>query len=321
MIRYRFLLICVFCGLILITSACTAPAKVPATVVPAQPTASEAPTVIPPASTPTLPATATPTTQVQAVPTAEKTPIQANIQVPYRVILVKPGDTLTVHQNASVDSPAVASLAYDSAGIRLTGRLSNSADIHWNEISLDDGSLGWVNGYYLTEDIDQAAFCADSRLPILVDSLKMALIYSDGDALKGLISPVHGLFVQLYHSGNIASYSPEEAGWVFKSTYQMDWGSHPASGLDIQGSFSAKVLPDLLDVFEHEYTLACMDIQTGGINYPAARPPEFTNVLYFSANKPGSSGVDLDWRSVVLGIEYAGGQPYLLYLQQFFWEP
>ena len=180
---------------------------------------------------------------------------------------------------------------------------------------------GWVNGYFLTQEMGPEAFCQDSRVPQLIEALGKALQEKNGDALKSLVSPLHGLTIHYYHTGSAINYTPDEAGWVFMSTFSANWGHHPASDAEVKGTFVNVVLPDLLDAFDKQPQQSCMQIVTGPINYNASLPFEYSNILHYSVYKPGSAGVDLDWRTWIVGIEYVEGAPYLFSLHQFFWEP
>lgn len=285
---------------------------------------------------PTLQATNPPvivTPTPELVPTQELSPTPSQTlpsgetpQVPpdnplRSVILVLPGVRLPVYQEASPDSPVLTSFSAQAKGLVTTGNEVLQGEKTWLEITTADGQSGWVDAFHLTEDVPVSEFCADQRIPALLESLAGALTDRDGAALQKIISPVHGLTIRYFHTGFPANYTPDEAGWVFKSTFVNNWGNHPASDMEVKGTFSAQVLPDLLDVFENNYELYCMEAKTGPINYKAAWPFEYANINYYSVYKPGSPGIDLDWRTWIAGIEYVEGVPYIFSLHQFFWEP
>jgi hypothetical protein len=303
-------------------SGCT-PASPAATPIPSS-TATQL--ILPTIAAPTHPPTPTfATVPPSPVPTASPVPTIASTisteLVNVSVILVPDNETLSVHQDPNESSKVIASLPPETTGVIQTGKRMNQGDTTWVEITNLGKYTGWVNGYYLTEEVDREAFCQDTRVSAVLDKLGRALQEKDGNAFKELVSPLHGLTVYEYHTGNAVNFSPEEAGWVFKSTFETNWGHHPASDLETTGTFSKTVLPDLLDVFAGQQERTCMQITTGPINYTAALPDGFQNVSFISIYRPGPSGEEMNWRTWIAGFEYLNGTPYLFSLHQFFWEP
>jgi hypothetical protein len=241
--------------------------------------------------------------------------------VEYAVVLVEENDVLNVRKGAGADQPSLANLKPGSAGISLTGQERRVGDDRWVEIRHPQAGSGWVNAYYLTEAVSPAAFCADDRVKTLVADLDRAITTGDGRLIAALVSPAHGLNVHYFRDGEVANYSQAEAAWIFESDYGMNWGIHPASGLEVKGAFQDVVLPSLLDVFESEYTLECNAPDLGGGNYTYAWPVEYAPINYYLIHKPGTPGIDLDWRSYLVGVEYVNGKPALFSLIHFFWEP
>jgi hypothetical protein len=260
-------------------------------------------------------------------PTATTAPTATNPPPPapggdYAVILVEEGDVLNVRSAAGASNPVVASLDPHAAGITLTGEDQQVGGDRWVEIKIPGGSsTGWVNSLYLTESVDPAYFCSDISVTGLISKLNTAMTNKDGALLSSIASPAHGMTVYYFHNGNPANYSPEEARWVFDSTYLMDWGLHPASGLAVKGTFHEEVLPKIQEVFVSNYELTCNQVVTGGVSYPTVWPYSYRNVNFYTVLKPATPGVDLDWRTWLVGVEYVGGKPYIFALIHFFWEP
>jgi hypothetical protein len=280
------------------------------------------PTAFPP--TPYNPTSMPPPVTTQPPPAATQPPsptLPPASTGPYAVILVAPGDSLNIRQGPGVDSTIIDRLPPNAAGFSSTGRQTPIGDQRWMEIVRAAGGTGWVNAAYLTEYITPANFCADARLTTLLAVFDQALNNKDGQALASLVSPTHGLRLTYLRTGHTAEYSPAEARWLFESTYVMDWGIHPASGMDIKGTFHETVLPDLLDVMNSAYTTACDAPDLGGGNYTYQWPDIYRNINYLALQKPGTPGVELDWRTWLAGIEYVGGKPYLFSLVHLFWEP
>jgi len=161
--------------------------------------------------------------------------------------------------------------------------------------------------------------CTDPQATTLLASFKTAILTSDGALLGSLVSPTHGMDVRYFRNGKVVNYDQEHAGFLFETTYQVNWGNAPGSGLDAVGSFHELIVPDLLEVFGQTYTLKCNNIQAGGAAYNIFWPYQGA---YYSAFFAGTqANGSLDWRTWVIGIEYANGRPFIYAIMQFFWEP
>jgi len=275
-----------------------------------------------PTTVPSLPPGATPGSQplqpTDASPSAAQT---VRVYNPYAVVLVAEDDVLNVRQAPGASQPVIATLPATATGVQLTGRQQMVGVDRWVEVHLPGGSTGWVNAYYLTEHATSAAFCADPRLGQLVANLRQAIIDDDGKILSSLVSPAHGLDLVYLRTGNTANYSAAEAIWVFQSDYVMDWGTHPASGLKVSGTFRETALPDLQDVLASTFQVQCSSSDLGGGNYTYQWPTRYRNINYLVLHKPGPPGNELSWRTWIAGIEYVKGRPYLFTLVHLFWEP
>ncbi|MGE5251332.1 MAG: hypothetical protein ACM3QS_14085, partial [Bacteroidota bacterium] len=85
--------------------------------------------------------------------------------------------------------------------------------------------------------VSAAAFCADSQPKDVINSLKTALQTQDGALLASLVSPAHGMDVRYYRDGRVVTYDRDHAKFLFESTFQVNWGDAPGSGLPTVGSF------------------------------------------------------------------------------------
>ena len=293
------------------------------------------------APTPTVPtATVSLPTVTPGVPTATNTASTATSGVaptattggiipgspsgPYAVILVAPGDVLNVRSAPGAGSSVSGSFAATATNVMRTGASSNVAGDLWVQVQNPGGGNGWVNAAYLTEYVVPATFCADARVNTLLTNFGNALKISNGTTLSSLVSPAHGMAVRLWRNGNAIVFDREHAQWVFVSTYEHDWGAAPGSGLDTVGAFHVVVLPKWLDVFNAPapgYTLGCNTIGLGGASYTITWPPEYTNVNFYSLYKPGPAGNENSWRTLLIGVEYVQGQPYIFSVTQMDWEP
>lgn len=160
--------------------------------------------------------------------------------------------------------------------------------------------------------------CSDPLAVALIDSLRTSMLGADGALLSSLVGP-NGMEVRYFHNGTAVTYSPYQAGFLFETTFQANWGSHPASGLEKLGSFHDVVVPDLVKIFNQPYTLHCNEIRHGGASYDITWPykKDFYSIYYMGTEANGF----LDWHTWVVGIEYDNGKPRIYALMQFFWEP
>lgn len=161
--------------------------------------------------------------------------------------------------------------------------------------------------------------CSDPQVTALIDSFKRAITTADGQLLASLVSPASGLDVYYFHIGAMVNYDQKHAKFLFETTFEVNWGAHPASGIEKIGSFHDVVVPDLVNSFSQSYTLHCNELKYGGASYPVAFPYEKD---FYSIYFPGTEANGyLDWHTWVVGVEYVDGKPYLYALMQFFWEP
>lgn len=265
-------------------------------------------------------------TATAAVPFVTFTPLsqptQAEIPDLYAVVNVHADDVLNIRSGPGVENPVVGTLQPQQSGLTRTGNTSSAGGDTWVEIQNPNGGTGWVNADFLTQYVNPATFCADSRVTSLLMDLETAVNTMDGEVFQSLVSPSHGLDVVYIRNGMVANYSPEEAGWVFQSTYQVNWGAGAGSGEPVTGTFPEIVLPALQEVFKND-SLTCNKIVLGGATYTVEWPSEYANFNFYSIHNPGSdpSYEGLDWRTWLAGVEYVDGQPYLSVLMNYQWEP
>ena len=237
---------------------------------------------------------------------------------PYAVILVESNDVLNIRSAPGADASVIGTFAYNVTGINRLGPSSQVDDSMWVEIQNQEGVRGWVNADFLTEYVAPSSTC-DPKLLTLMGQFEQAVITSNGELLASLVSPAHGMDVWAYRSGNPVNFDVEHVRWVFDSAFSHNWGSHPASGQEVKGAFHITILPGLLDVLNPSHTTTCNEktVSTYGDPWPA----EYTNINVVKSFKPGSPGVDLDWRAWLVGTEYVSGKPYLFAIIQFIWVP
>lgn len=278
-----------------------------------------------PSATATLnlptPTTGSGTTPAAPTATTGGSVVPGTASGPYAVILVAPTDVLNIRSAAGAGNAVTGSFPATATGIMRTGPSSTVDGDLWVEVQKTGGGTGWVNANYLAEYVAPATFGADVRVNTLVTNLDNALTSGNGEALSGLVSPAHGMTVYLWRNGNPITFKASDARWVFDSTFSHNWGAAPASGLDTNGSFHETVLPNLTDVFNASYSLTCNSLGTAPQYGSAPWPELYANVNYYTVFKPGTPGVDLDWRYWLVGVEYINGQPFVFALIHFAWEP
>lgn len=318
-----------FCMLIvtLAAAACAPQAPPTATPPPSPLPAFETATLIPASATPivietALVPSATLAPTLNPAVTATSLPPVTGMNNPYAVVLVLPGDVLNIRAGAGVGNSIVGTLQPTASGVNRTGPAASAGGDRWVEIQNPGGGTGWVNANFLTEHVSSSAFCADARVTALLNDLRSALLNSNGDLLRSLVSPVHGLDLRLWRYGTVANYSPEEAQWAFQSEYEVSWGAAPGSGEETKGTFTAQPLPKLQEVFGGNYSTHCNDTLDLATFALQPWPPEYANINFYTIYKPGTEQYGgLDWRAWTVGVEYVQGKPTLFALIHFQWEP
>lgn len=161
--------------------------------------------------------------------------------------------------------------------------------------------------------------CADPQATALIDSLKAAMLNSDGQLLSSLVSPQRGLDVARFRDGTVINYRPDQAKFLFETTFEANWGPAPGSGLEEIGSFHDVVVPELVRVFNQPYTLHCNELKHGGATYEVSWPYQGG---FYAVHFPGTEvNGFMDWYTWAVGIEHVNNKPYLYALIPFFWEP
>ncbi|HKY53402.1 MAG TPA: hypothetical protein VJM08_03810 [Anaerolineales bacterium] len=161
--------------------------------------------------------------------------------------------------------------------------------------------------------------CADPQVTALIDSLKTAVLNSDGPLLSSLVSPQRGLDVARFRDGTVINYRPDQAKFLFETTFEVNWGPAPGSGIDEIGSFHDVIVPELERSFNQPYTLHCNELKHGGATYEVSWPYEGD---FYSVHFPGTEvNGFMDWHTWAVGVEYVNSKPYLYALIPYFWEP
>jgi hypothetical protein len=314
--RWTFILVTI----LLVLSACTRSIK----------NATAIPGVLP------LPSTATATFLMDSHPTATPaisptspeptaTVTQAVVSQKYAVLLLGEGDLLNVRAGPGTENDILITLPPDARDLPYTGNHQGEGESSWVEIQLQDGTSGWVSGYFVTEQVASDQFCQDGRVVSLLDRFSQAINNQEGGELAAISSPTHGLIVQLnWWNPAVEFNSAEVIKNLFISTTSYDWGVADGSGIPVTGSFKDNVLPVLGDITTREHTSICnvleSGVSAGGTAGLLTWPVEYQNLNYVALYRAAPEEQEFDWRTWVVGIEYVDGVPYIAVLIQYNWE-
>lgn len=250
------------------------------------------------------------------------TPTPLTLIGPYAVVRVAPNDVLNIRAGAGINFQIVGSFPSDAVNVMKTGSIQVVDGAEWVEVQNPAGGAswgtGWVNSYYLTEYVSHEAFCADTRIPALIEQVKGSVSQSNGDQFAGLVSTVHGVDVRLWAYQPPVNFNSVNARAMFTSTEAYDWGVGPRGEPDI-GTFEQLIRPKMLEVF----TAPNMETYCDNLTkvYPLANPWPYPNIRFYNLYKPGTPGTDLDFRTWLIGFEYINNQPQLYGMVTIPWEP
>ncbi len=241
----------------------------------------------------------------------------ANLIGPYAVINVASNDVLNIRSGAGVSQPIIGYFASDARDVMRTGPTASVDGAAWVEVRRNDGLTGWVNSYYLTEYVTREAFCTDSRVLPLIEKLKQSMNQSNGSLLSQIVSPVHGVNMHLWAYGPGINFTPTAAANIYTSGTVYNWGGGP-SGIPDTGTFNNAVKPKYLEALNAPNMETYCDNLTKV--YPLSIPWPYPNIRFYNLYKPASGQV-FDFRTLLVGIEYINGQPYLYGMVTIIWEP
>jgi hypothetical protein len=270
-----------------------------------------------PVSSPTFTPTPIPTDTPTTTPTPA-TEVPAPITAVYAVTLVASNDVLNIRSDAGTEYPIVGWFPPDATDLMRTGPVKMVGDAQWVEVNRLDGGTGWVNFRYLTEYVSRATFCADARIPQLIEQLKQSMTQSNGDLFASMVNAKHGVAINYWRDAPPVNYTPVTARSIFTDTRVLDWGVGPAAGpVPLYGTFAQIVQPDMVGVFNSNYQLGCDDPSHAGM---FVDPWPHTNIHYYSVLKPPTQDI-FDWKVWLFGFEYVEGTPYLFGTVHYVWEP
>jgi len=242
----------------------------------------------------------------------------------YAVIMVLPDNSLNVRAAPGLDGDVVETLPSNQLGLEPTGNRQTLEQDEWVEIRRPGRDPGWVNGWFLTQQVPSETFCVDPRVDNLVSDFFAALGAGDTGVLAELVSPAHGLTIRYGWSSPEVHFSVDAVKGIISDSSTYDWGIQEGSGQPLQGTFARVVLPRLTDIPAAKSTRHCNTLETGvatgGTTAKVIWPEEYTNLNYVAVYRAAPPGDEMNWRTWALGIEYVNGEPYVAFLVQYQWE-
>jgi hypothetical protein len=238
----------------------------------------------------------------------------------YAVILLPYNGILNVQAAPGAGSTVIGSFPPDATNVIRTGPSQQLDGTTWVEVQAPEGGTGWVDAAYLTEYVTSASFCSDSRIASLIEQLRQAMNQSNGSLLSPIVSPLHGMDVRMWSYQNPIHFSQLQSSGIFQDMTSYDWGAGPSGTADI-GTFTSLIQPKLLDVLNASNMQSACD--TPGWTGPVVNPwPwNYRNIHFYAINRPGTPGIELDYRTWLVGFEYNNGQPFIFAMSHFVWEP
>lgn len=271
-------------------------------------------------------------TFMRATPTVENIPTITVIPTPglltaqkVAVVFVSEGNELEIRSRPGADQAVIANISPHAQNITLSKAFEWQDDHElWVEITTADGISGWVDAYYLTNQISSDAFCMDKRVTSLMAQFIDAVKERNGEKFFELVSPLHGLFIRHeWWNPEIQIKDPEQIMNIFTSATSYDWGIQDGNGLEISGSFQDVILPLLSEVVDNS-PRSCNTLEqglaSGGSTGFIQWPFEYANLNYIALYRSAPAGDELNWRTWAVGIEFIGNKAYIVALVQYHWE-
>ena len=185
-----------------------------------------------------------------------------------------------------------------------------AGNLYWHSVLIAPGGF--------SPNISTETFCADPRIPVLIEQLKGSMNQSNGDMFAALTSPTHGVDVRLWEYASPINFNTTTAKTVFTSTEVYNWGGGP-SGQPDSGTFAQVIQPKMQEVFNALNMETYCDNLTKVFNLSTPWP--YPNIHYYNLYKPSTTDTALDFRTWLIGFEYINNQPYLYSMVTIVWEP
>jgi uncharacterized protein YraI len=239
----------------------------------------------------------------------------------YRVAFVADNDFLSVRSGPGVEYAEVGQLPYNASDVVYTGTLQSASDgglwvtIQWNAIT------GWVNRYFLTQQVETTIFCSDLAAYKLIVNFVSAVQNHDGAALSTLTGPLRGILLRRHTWNPEVELLPAEVSGLFTDPTVRVWGIGAGSGNPITGSTTQVIVPLLDADLIGGQQIACDQILAGGTTSLVVLPIEYRQVHFFGIYRPAPNDDHaLEWGSWAIGVEYWDGKPVIAFAVHYEWE-
>ena len=231
----------------------------------------------------------------------------------YRVAYVPEYEVLPVRSDAGPHYRPVGALTFDARDVAITGTGVQNGDVLW--VPVQQGNVtGWVDRYYLTEDVSSADFCADPAVSQLIADFKSAVAARDGTQLGALVAPERGLWVNLTPDSRDTLLMLSEVEALFSDPTIRDWDIIN----DVEGTAAEIIVPVLERTLLPYDVAACDQLIVGETRGVLSIQNDYHAVHFLSIHRPAPNGEDASqWETLVVGIEYWNGQPHLSYVMGF----
>lgn len=239
----------------------------------------------------------------------------------YRVAFVTERDVLNVRTGAGVSNDIAWTLPPDATNVFITGAPQWIEGSMWVPIQ-QNNQTGWVNRYFLTEQVAPKTFCRDAAAFEVVMNLKTAVEQRDSTKLRALIAQGRGLLVRLHRWNTEVQFTPDEVANFFADPTVRNWGVGQGSGDPIDGTVAEILLPKLDRDLLPDDLLSCNKVSGGATTGLLTLPDGYEAVNFYSVYRtaPIDEGNEFDWGTWIVGIEYWDGRPYLSFLVHYVWE-
>ena len=237
----------------------------------------------------------------------------------YQVAFVTADDILNVRSQPGAGSQVDGALAADADEVQVMGDGEIIAGSLWVPIE-GGGTQGWVNGRYLTEQIDPTQFCQESTVTTLLNDFETAVATQNNQTLSRLTNPARGLRVRLNWWNPEIRIEGDDLTSLFENRTIHDWGVEDGSGAAITGTFSEIVLPLLQTDVAAGSQFSCNEIQAAATAGLAQLPDGYQNVNFYSIHRAPSDAAGFDWGTWVVGVERWNGRYTISYLVHFAYE-
>lgn len=243
----------------------------------------------------------------------------SDLALEWTVVGVNRDDTLNVRAEPNASATIVGELDPWSTAFTVTG--DNGSPVRWREVTLDDGTDGWVNARFV---VGQPTELSSEEIDDLTDQTTAFLAWLDGEG-SGDASELFLSQRSLWMSSRIG-YQDIGNGmdWVSGSDLATvaAWDTPREFPNDEVGCIDCAVtVIDYLDLDTIDETSEVIVNAPGDLNTlgELSFAPDLHRV---SISTPGTEEFDgLDWQVMHLVHDWSAGEPRIHYIQENGWEP